>query len=369
VLDVVISSVTAVVFAALGFRYWSLVIGDVCGAFVKWIYGVRVVGWHVRFRFVPAAARELSSFALGSYTKGMVQHVTRNVDTVLIGGLLGVTPLGFYDKAFSLVSRVFNKMMVAGPSVSFRVFSIIQDDFDRFRRAYRKVIMTVTLFGYVVLGALAVMGPHLIIVAFGEKWEPSIVPFQILCVAFALRVTTQYANTAANARGWIWPLVWCRLAETVCVIVGIYFASAWGINGVAIAVLGATAIAFLLMQNVAQAATGLRWSDFFEPQMPALTGVGLLIGLLWGLDRIFAASPSVHVVTLLAQACATGVFVLAFAWWCPFRDAREVMHEVVSHWSPRVAQFVWRDVSIARMAAASGIQDEAPTIPSSGAVL
>jgi teichuronic acid exporter len=368
VLDLVVASLTAVVFAAFGFRYWSLIIGEVCGAFVKWIYGAWVVGWHLRFRFVPSAARELSSFALGSYTKGVLQHVTRNVDTIMIGRLLGVTPLGFYDKAYALVSRVFNKMMVAGPSVSFRIFSIIQDEPERFRRAYRKVIMTVTLFGYMVLGALAMMGPHLIVVAFGEKWGPSIVPLQILCAAFALRLTSQYAISAANARGWIWPLVGCRAVETVCIVAGIYVGSAWGINGVALAVLGATAMVFLLMQSLMKAATGLRWSDILEPQVPALSSTALLVVMLWGLDRVLASSSVIPPAILVVQACAMGVFALIFAWWCPFREARELMHEVVSDMSPRVAQFVWRDVPAARPAAVPAPPEDAPSLPSSSIV-
>jgi teichuronic acid exporter len=367
-LDMVVSAVTAVIFAASGLGFWSLVLGKVCGAFVKWIGGVWLVGWHLRVRFVPAAARELSSFALGIYTKGTLEHFARNVDKILIGRLLGVTPLGYYDKAFAIINRVFNKMTVVGPKVSFRIFSIIQDEPERFRRAYRKIIMTVTMVGYIVLGALAAMAPQLIVVALGDKWIPSIIPFQILCVAFALKLIDQYATSASNARGWVWPQVGFKLVKIACLIGGIYLASPWGINGVALAVLGAGVVNFLLMQALMRRATGLGWLDVLQPQAPAIVSAALLIGVLWSAGAAGLAVDAAPAVILVTQAAAAALFLLAFAWWCPFREARELMHEIVSDWSPRMARFVWGDVGRGRSAAGTQGSKEAATVSSSSVV-
>jgi O-antigen/teichoic acid export membrane protein len=345
-IDIMVASIAAVVFAFFGFRYWSLVLGDVCGGIVKWAYGIKLCGWRLRTRFVPSAARELMSFAMGAYAKRTLEHFTQNVDNLVIGRVLGVTALGFYDKAFSSVNRVFNKLTVVGPGVSFRIFSIIQDDFVRFQRAYRKVIMTVTLVGYFIFGALGTMGPHLIVVAFGEQWQQSVFPFQVLCVSFALKLLNSFATSAAQARGWIWPLVWRQVLQVVCIVVGVALAARWGIEGAAIAVLGATVAMFFLTQTVMRKATGLGWTDILEPQIPAVTTSALLIAILWGIDiglKALLLSPQPFVI-LIAQAAACVLYAVAFARWCPFAEARELMHEVVSDFSPAVARFLWRDL-------------------------
>lgn len=344
-LDVLVAAVTAVTFAFLGLRYWSLVLGDICGAFVKWVGGLWLVGWHMRFRFVPRAAREIGSFASASYAKQTLEHFGNNIDTMVIGRLLGVTALGFYDKAFSVTNKVFNKMTVVGPSVSFRILAIVQDEPERFRRVYRKVIMTATLVGYMVFGALAAMAPHLIVVAFGDRWRPTIVPLQILCAAFALKLLNRYANAAAQAKGWVWPQVWLQLLRIVLLVTGVYLAMPWGINGAAVAVLGAMAIVFVLMQTMMRKATGLRWLDIVQPQIPAVTAGASLFALLWGLDAMLSLRATPAPIILAAQVGATGLFMLAFAWWCPFRDARAVFFEIVNDLSPRAAGFVWKDVA------------------------
>ena len=347
--DMAVSAVTAVVFAAFGFRYWSLVIGEVCGAFVKWIWGAHLTGWHVRLKFVPEAARELSSFALGSFSRRTVEHFTQNAGHLVVGRFLGTTSLGFYDKAFALANNLYQRMTTVGSSVSFRIFAIIQDEPERFSRAYRKVIMTVTLLGYVAFGAIGTMAPHLIVVAFGETWRFSVVPLQILCASFALKLLNQYAIAASQARGWVWPHVWRQIVQVACIVVGVYLATPWGIDGAAVAVLGATVVMFFLTQTMMRAATGLGWADVLEPQVPAIATSALLVAMLWGADALL--SPVVGPPVILAvQMCAAAVFALAFAWWCPFREPRMLMHETVSDLSPRLAQWIWKDIPAARTA-------------------
>lgn len=348
--DVTVAAITSVILALVGFSYWSLVLGEVCGAFVKFTYGVRVVGWHARLHFDRTAARELSSFAAGSYVRRMLEHFTRNVDSLIVGRTLGMAALGFYDKGFSIANKLYLKMTVVGPGVSFRIFSIIQDESERFRHGYHKVIMTATLLGYSVFAALGTMAPHLLIVAFGERWRPAILPFQVLCVSFSLKILNQYATAASQAQGWIWPQVWRQLVQVVCIVVGVYLATPWGINGAAVAVLGASVVMFFLTQGMMRSATGLGWADVLWPQIPAVTIAAFLVMALWGIDAVLAPHGAVAPAILSAQATAAALIVFAFAWWCPFPDARVLMHDAVNDFSPEIAEWLWQDVASQRRA-------------------
>jgi PST family polysaccharide transporter len=337
-------SFASVILAVMGFGFWSLVLGAICGSTVKWLWGVKLAGWHLRFRFDRAAARELTSFALGTYTKGLLEYLSLNVDNLVIGRVLGITPLGFYDKAFSSVNRVYRNLTVVGPSVSFRAFAIIQDEPERFRRAYHKIVTTVTLVGYIVFAALATMAPHLIVVLFGSKWAASVIPFQLLCASGVLKILNVYSSTAANARGWVWSTVWRQLIQVSCIVGGVYLAAPWGINGASAAVLASTVVMFFLLQGMMRAATGLTWADLIKPQMPALWAAAALITLLWATDLAMRALVGGQnaPLALAAQGCVAALFCLAFVWWCPFREARTVMHEILNDLSPKLARFVIR---------------------------
>ena len=102
------------------------------------------------------------------------------------------------------------------------------------------------------------------------KWAPAVLPFQILCIAFMLRLTNTYAGSAAQARGWIWSQNWRYAVNVAMVAGGVFVLSAWGISGAAAAVLLATCVLFILMQQLLRAATHFSWRDILEPQIPAL---------------------------------------------------------------------------------------------------
>jgi PST family polysaccharide transporter len=345
--DTTTAAVGAVVFAWFGLHYWSIPLGVLCGSAVKWIWAIKLVGWHLRFRFVPSAARELMSFALGTYTKGMLEYFSQNADNLVIGRVLGIDALGLYDKAFSSVQRVYNKLTVGGPSVSFRALAIMQDEPERFRRAFEKIMIASTLVGYATFATLGTMGPYVIEVLFGEKWRPSIVPFQLLCAAGALKVPSAFGGAAANARGWIWSNVWRQALQVVCIVVGVYAAAPWGINGASTAVLASTAIMFALTQSMLHAATGLGWPDLLRPQVPGILLAASLTLLVWGIDVVLRSASNMPAYAILAsQTAGASLFAVAFISWCPFRDVRLVVHEIVNDVSPRLANILVRDARV-----------------------
>ena len=312
-LDITVTAVSSVIFAALGFHYWSLVLSDMCGALAKAIYGITVVGWRVKLKFVPSAARELGSFAAGAYVKRLLTYFGGNIDNLIIGKLLGMAALGFYDKAFGLAGKLLSRLTVVGPSVSFRVFAIIQDEPERFRKAYRKVVMMTTLITYTAFAAVGTTAPHLIVIVFGEQWRPSIVPCQILCVAFAFKVLNQYAITASQAHGWVWQDVSRQIISILCLTAAVYFAvGPWGINGAAAAVLVVTLMNFMMTQGITRAATGLRWADTLAPMSPAVTIAAILVVVLWAIDGALAGRQA-SLVILLTQSATASLIGLGFA--------------------------------------------------------
>ena len=307
-----------------------------------------LVGWHIRFRFVRSAARELMSFALGTYTKGMLDNLSLNVDNVVIGRVLGVTPLGFYDKAFSAVQRVFKRLTVIGPSVSFRALAIMQDEPERFHRAFNKIIVASTFVSYGVFAVLGTMGGRLIVVLFGEPWRPSILPFQLLCIAGALKISNVWhgAGAAANARGWIWSNVWRQAVQTICIVVGVYVGARWGVNGATFAVLVATVIMFFLTLSLLQASVQLGWRDLMRPHVPGLWLAGCLIVLVWGVGALLGSTrwicrtrPS-WVCNRRSRRCSRS----RSSGWSPFDSVRVVVQEIAGDVSPRVARLLVGDM-------------------------
>ena len=67
--------------------------------------------------------------------------------------------------------------------VSYPVLSSIQEESERLREAYRKVIKTTMLISFACMLGLAAVAKPLILILIGAKWLPAVYFLQIICFA------------------------------------------------------------------------------------------------------------------------------------------------------------------------------------------
>jgi PST family polysaccharide transporter len=335
-----LASVVAIVLAWQGFSFWSLIYGTLSGDIARAAMRVAMTRWRPRLKFSRPAMREMFSFGAGVYARNFLDYSAQNLDNLIVGRVLGITALGFYDKAYSTMSRFLVKINLSGPSVSFRIFALIEDQPERFRAAYRKVILSVTVVGYPILTAAIVLAPELIDVLYGSKWLAAVGPFQILCVVAMLRLLNTYASSATQAKGQIWSEVYRQGLFTVVLIAAVSFGAQWGISGAAFGVLLATFVMTILLQTLTRRLGGLSWGDLLSPQLPALVcSLALVVVLLLTKRGIFSAFPQApSLVVLAANAAVAAVAYLSFLLVGPFVDVRRVVHESAHDLAPGLAK-------------------------------
>ena len=288
---------------------------------------------------------ETVPFGMGVYAKRLLTYAAENLDSLIVGGMFGVTALGFYDKAFNAADNLSNRLSF-GSSVMFRIFAVIQEERERFVRAYTKVVLAGTLATLPIFAGLIVAAPQFIVVVFGEKWLPAVVPFQLLCGAGALRLVSGYASSAVQASGQIWGEVWRKVTQVV-LIVGLLFAfRSWGISGAAFSVFMATLLLAVMMQGLVRRVVGLSWRELVTPILPsvlAATGTAAIVGAV-----TFAASwlaPGTRDwLLLLLQTLGGGLFWAAFIIFVPFSTLQGVVDEVIDDVIPAPIRRIVRKI-------------------------
>lgn len=333
-------ALSAVLFAWWGYGFWSIVYGRVIGDVVS--TGAKMVlgRWAFSFRFSLAAARELFSFGSGVFVKRLLDYTANSVDNLVVGRFLGVTALGFYDKAFMTMSKVLVRINRGGPMVSFRVFAIIHEEADRFRRAYRKVVLATSLVSYPVLVGLATAGPDVIAVLYGERWLPAAAAFQILCFAGSLKVMNEYAGMAAQASGRVWNQVWRQGAYTSLIVVMVAIGSRWGLTGAAAGVLAATVAMTALMNGLLIRMTTLSLGTILGAQVPgALAGIVVGVAVV-GARSAFETTLDARWQLLLVEAAAGACAYAAFLKFNRFREVRTLIRDTADDLSPPLSRVV-----------------------------
>jgi teichuronic acid exporter len=333
--DITIGVVVTVMLAWNGWGYWSIVYGHVISVFARVCLQLYLSAWRPTLRFSRQALRELLSFGLGIQTKHLIEYASFNIDNLIVGRILGMASLGLYDKAFSTMNRLVNRLHLG--QAPFRIFAIIHEDVDRFRRAYSRLILGVTVLAYPAFAAAITVAEPLFTVLYGEQWLAAVLPFQLLCVGGMLKLLNAYGSHANEVAGRIWSQVGRQATGAVLIVAGAVLGSTYGgVSGAAFGVALAMVLLTVSMQALVRRATGLSWKAMMAPQVPGLACAAALVGVLLLTEQgVRAVVPNpAALVLLLTQVAVGGVFYAICVLFSPFAAVRHIVRETIDDLVP-----------------------------------
>lgn len=339
VLDGVAGTILSLLLAILGFGYWSLVYGALAGTLLSTTAKVIASPWRVSLRFSMKALRDTLGFGLGFQAKSLLYFGTRNLDNLVVGRLLGVTSLGFYDKAYGLMRQLTDRM--AFDAALMRIFAILRDEPDRLRTALLKGIQATTLVTFPILCFSAAAAEPLIVVIFGSQWAPAVGPFKVLALSGLLRSSMRAVNSANDALGLVWLQTLQQLVSLLVMVVGVAIGCRWGLTtasfGVALGtiVFAMMSVVFLVRHSTVTA------RDVWRASWPQLaTSVAMCLVAL-GADALLrlALTPPLW-LTLLVMVVTAGLSLATMVLWTPFPSLRAVVLESVDDVAPWIRRLL-----------------------------
>lgn len=175
--------ITTIILAILGFGVWSLIYPNFISPFLFAALYWHYQHWFPGFRFSWKVWRKFFSFGSKLLASGLLDTIWNNIYPIIIGKKFSARDLGFYSKASGyayLPSKTFQGTL---GQVTFPVLCSIQDDENRLRDAYRRLIRTAGYVVFPLLIGLSALAYPLVIVLITDKWAPSIPYLQVICFA------------------------------------------------------------------------------------------------------------------------------------------------------------------------------------------
>lgn len=234
-LSVVVGGVAGIVAAYAGFGVWALIVQNVVTELVAVIALWAVVDWRPRLTFSLGSFKELFAFGANVVGFKVLLFLKRQSDNLLVGSFLGVAALGFYSVAYRFLRILVNTTTSIVGVVAFPVFSKIQEEPERVRRAYYQALRYTSLIAFPAFFGLIVVAPELTRLAFGDGWDQSVPVMRVLALTGLLQSVTFINGTIMKALGKpSWRLGIVAL-EALGSVVGFIIAVRWGIVAVAAA--------------------------------------------------------------------------------------------------------------------------------------
>lgn len=179
------SSLVAIYMAYRGFSYWSLVVREVgFVALQAVLYSfVRGLPWFYSWRsFQRTSFVPLWAYGWRIFVADQLEHIGNQITQILIGKRYTVAALGHFQKAEQF-QYVFSQTIVSSVNkVMFPALSPLQDEPERLREGYRRILVALLSLIVPVLGVAFLTAPIFIPGLLGASWQETAPLFQVLCV-------------------------------------------------------------------------------------------------------------------------------------------------------------------------------------------
>ena len=194
-LGLIVSGITGVSMAFLGFAYWGLATQSIVYVSVVSLCYWYFSPWRPSLSIDLRPLKGMISFSSKLLATTIFNHINNNLLTVILGKFYSEQQVGYFTQAnkwnymgHSLVSGMVNG--VAQP-----VLSSLSDDRERQQRVFRKMLRFTSFVAFPAMLGLSLIAPELITIAITDKWMPSAIILQLLCIGAAfIPLTGLYSN-------------------------------------------------------------------------------------------------------------------------------------------------------------------------------
>ena len=181
-----VSGIISILLAYFGFGVWSLVWRTIINQAVRSAVLWNRNRWWPKLYCSKSILKDHFAFGSNILVISIIAALYKNFYNLIIGKNYSEKVLGYYTIAdqyslmpSSTISSITNK-------VSYPVLSEMQNDNKRLKASINKLITIVMYISFVVMFGLAAVARPLFVIVLGEKWLPSVIMFQSLCLAYAI---------------------------------------------------------------------------------------------------------------------------------------------------------------------------------------
>jgi PST family polysaccharide transporter/lipopolysaccharide exporter len=184
VVNFVVATGVAVVYGSV----WALVVGYVAADLVRLVVSYALD----QFRPIPEFHRQnfVELFSFGKWITGTdaLLFVANEGDDAVVGYVLTAASLGFYQVAYQIAKAPAAEVSSIVSSVTFPVYSKLQDDIDALREVFFKTVQVTTFVSFPISVGIIVTSSVFVRGFLGTQWLP-IVPVMQLIGVYSLLIS------------------------------------------------------------------------------------------------------------------------------------------------------------------------------------
>jgi len=316
IFPLIFAGLTAILMAYNGLGVWSLIANSLLGSLFSIPAFWSQIKWRPKIRFSKLELKEILAFGIFDSLQSGLITITKNIDYLIIGRLVGSGAVGYYNLAFVLTDAFRQQIMGIFASVMFPVYSKLQSDLPAIKRYYLAIVQVNTIIVSGIMIIFICFADDLIRLFFGAEWILSAFPLRMMAIASIIH---SIGGTSSGVlRGMGKAKIDFKLSSYNTFFVAIpgflvltYF---YGINGTSIAVVIQKLSERILYQFYLNEVIGLTLMEMFRSVWLVMVSTFIAMGFYFlviaGLkqDNLITLCISMSAVVLTYSVCAAIFF-------------------------------------------------------------
>lgn len=284
--SLLVSSSVSILMAWLGYGVWSLIWGGIAGSLYSAAVLIPLARWRPGFSLDFQRGRDIARYGILVSGNDIVGHLRGQANIFILSRTLGPASVGLFNKGDSLARMPHTFITGSVYQVLFRALAAEQDNLDKCRYLYFRSIALVAVYATPFYIGLLWLAEPLVRGVYGPKWVEAAGPLAILSLAWPFWFLGSLSGAVLAAQEWLDRELFAQISTLIVTILVVIIGLPHGINGVAMALIGAAAFSAFYLYWLAISCLGAKFAQLPRALIPAVVLNGVLAGVLFLTDQL-----------------------------------------------------------------------------------
>jgi len=305
---VIISTIIGVASALYGLGVYSLIIQSLTSSVL--LVGLMwfISGWRPLVFFSFDDIKSIWNYTANLSSFNIINYFARNADNFLIGKYLGSSALGVYNLAYKIMLYPLQNISQVLIRILFPAFSQIQNDNEKFKKAYKRVIFFIALVSFPIMAGLMAIADIFVTVLFGDKWQSLALILLILAPVGMMQSVVTTVGSLYMAKGKTKTMLNIGAINSIVTVFSFIIGIQFGVEGVALSYLLANIIMLYPNLLIAWRQIGLTVSEGLKEIMPIFI-ISIILGIVVFMFGVFIKSVITIQVVKLILMISVGIVI------------------------------------------------------------
>lgn len=280
----VISGLIAIALAYFDYGVWALVWQMVISSILTAIFFWRLKLWRPKLIFSLESLKELFGFSSYAIVDRLFSVPFKNMYIIVIAKYFSAGIAGLYFFAEKIKDLIVSQLVQSIQNVTYPALSQLQEDNERLKQGYRKVIAMMTFMLFPALVFLAALSEPLFRFLLPEQWLDAVPYLQLMCIAALLYPLHSINLNILKVKGRSDLVLYVGIYKKA-VAIGIFIVTLpYGIIAILLGQILSSILAFLPNTYFSSRLIGYSVKEQLADFIPGLVLSAAIAGLIFGLQ-------------------------------------------------------------------------------------